>query len=883
MYTCGHGVFARRLMATFSGSPDQDGNDLTFALPGDTPTYAPDRPADVRHVDIAVRLDFDAQSVAGDVTTTFRALFQEVREVTLDAAELDVSDVTLGDGTTSLRYWTEREKLHIALDRPYPYGEEFAVRVRYSARPRTGLVFVKPTEGDPSLPVQAWTQGETEYHHYWLPVHDFPNDRATTAMHATVPSAFFALSNGRLEGVDDHADGTHTFHWRQDVPFPAYLITLVAGEFAELPDTWRDRPIPSYVRPGREEDGRRMFAKTGDMLEYFSTRFGVEYPYVKYAQIVAELFLGAMENVSATTHSYRLLPDARASIDFTPEPVVAHEMVHQWHGDLLAVRDWSNTWLKEASADYFASTWTQHDKGDDEFKQELHDYLHAYLEADARGRRPIVYNVYRKNGNELFDRHVYEKGALVWHMLRNVLGEEPFWRGVQLYTQRNRDREVITADLERALEEATGRSLAHFFEQWLYKAGHPEFTVTYSWDDVAKQARIGVRQTQTVTEHTPVFATPVDLGFFVPDSDATDASASLVTVRVTVEGAEQTFFVPLARRPLSVRFDQGGWLIKTLTFERPFELLRYQLTHDPDMLGRIEAAEALGKLGDRRSVEALGQALLDEPFWGVKDAIAGALGSQKSEQALNALLVALARITEPKARRAIVAALGNFRVPEQGALAERAAVKLTEFVQNGDPSYFVEATAATSLGKTRTPGAFETLVSHVDRSSWNEVLRSGVFAGLGELADSRSVDMLASWMLDRTKPMDARWAAANGMRALAATRRIDGEAKTRAVDAAIAALRDPWTRVVMASVAALAAFGDARAIPELEALIARDPDEHVVRAARVALQQLRKGNGASDEARRLREDLEKVRDENRTLRERLDALESRMGSGGSAR
>ncbi len=141
-----------------------------------------------------------------------------------------------------------------------------------------------------------------------------------------------------------------------------------------------------------------------------------------------------MENASATTHTYRLLPDKRASLDFTPEPVVAHELVHQWHGDMLAVRDWAHTWLKESSADYYEATWREHDLGIDEYRTEMRDYLQAYLEADARGRRPIVYNVYRKNGNELFDRHVYEKGALTLNMLRFVVGEEPFWRGVKLYT-----------------------------------------------------------------------------------------------------------------------------------------------------------------------------------------------------------------------------------------------------------------------------------------------------------------------------------------------------------------------------------------------------------------------------------------------------------------
>ena len=916
MYYCGYRDLALQLAlggyeAATHHAPNGENGGLGFALPGDHPTYAPDRPADVRHVDIAVKLDFDNESVSGVATTTFSALFQEVRDITFDAAELVVERVSMAGGDAPLAFWTEGEKLRVRLDRAYTHGEEFGVVVRYSARPRTGLVFVKPTAGDPHLPVQAWTQGETEYHHFWFPCHDFPNDRATTSLSATVPSSFFVMSNGALEGVDDNGNGTKTYRWRSPQAYPAYLVTLVAGEFVELPSKWRDVPVNSYVRAGREDDGRRMLGKTPAMIEFYSNRFGVDYPWVKYGQIVPEMFLGAMENASATTHTYRLLADNRASLDYTPEPVVAHELVHQWHGDMLAVRDWAETWLKESFATYFEATWTQHDRGEDEFRTELRQNLQNYLAADARGRRPIVYNVYHKNGNELYDRHVYEKGSLVLHMLRNVLGEESFWRGLQHYTQRNQWREVITADFERALEEATGRSLHQFFEQWVYKAGHPEFKVSYSWDDERKLAKLSVRQTQKTGEWTPVFVTPVDVGFAVPQSDDArpeDGNAALTTFRVTVEDANQTFYFPLPRRPFSVRFDQGGWLIKTLDFERPSELLRYQLRHDPDVLGRIEAAEALGKLADPQSVEALETALRAEPFWSVRAAIAEAIASHKNERALNALLTALesTAAVNPQAARAlaegplpesapadlanglrtrrnILAALGAFRAPEQAALATRAAQALGDILAHGEPSYYVEAAAATALGKTRAPGAFEKLAAKVDTPSWNEIIRGGVFAGLGELGEPRAADVLIGW-LDRSKPMDARSAAANGLATLAATKRIDpGETQTRIVDALIAALDDPWEMVWGGTMRALGEFGDARAIPALRRFVDRLPDERWVRGARETILKLEKGRSRDEEARKLRTDLDELREDNRKLRDQLSALEARMNGEKAAR
>ncbi len=849
-----------------------------YALPGDRMAYAPDRPVDVRHVDLDLTLDFETRTVRGSVTTTFVVLFEELGQISFDAAELRVTQVRLEGSTGELEFWVEGEKLRAQLDRTYRHGEEIVVRVEYSAQPRTGFTFVAPTKGDPGLPVQAWSMGETEYHHYWFPCHDYPNDRATTALNCTVPGNFRVISNGRLEEVRENADGTKTFAWRMDVPYPAYLLTLVAGQFAEIEDAWRDVPVNFYVPQGREDDGRRMMGKTPRMIEYFSERFGVSYPYPKYAQTVVQQYLGAMENASATTHTYRLLADERASLAYSPEPTVAHELVHQWHGDLIAVRDWSQTWLKEGFATYFCNCWEQFDRGEDEFRATMRDEAHGYLAADARGRRPIVYGVTRKNGDELFDMHPYNKAACVLHMLRQVVGDEPFWRGIQLYTRRNAGREVITADFERAMEEATGRSLAQFFEQWLYKAGHPEFKVTYAWDDEHRTARLTVAQTQLVDERTPLFTTPIDIGFLLSDGD----EARLVTHRVMVEEAQQSFSFVLEARPRAVRFDQGGWVLKTLDFERSAELLRHQLRHDPDVLGRIEAAEALGKKSDVTSAEALVAALREEPFWAVRGAVAEALATLKSAQALEALLEALGREDDAKVRRALVRALGAFRTPEQADLAEQAGAALLAVLEGDEPSYHVLAATAEALGKTRTPGAFEALVKQIDCSSWLDILREGVFVGLGELGDPRSVEMLSAWVRDLGKPMDSRAGAAHGLWVLARTGQVTDDAvRSQAVQVLIEALNDPWEWALRYTISALRAWGDARAVPELRRVIERHPDERVIRSARVAVAALERGRSEREELRRLHGDLDELRGENRTLRDRLDALEARLGNGGS--
>ncbi len=861
-------------MQMAGGVPVHDPYD--FALPGDQPHYAPDRPADVSHVALDLAVDLEDQRVSGTVTTTFRALFDDLRSVRLNAAELQIEQVSLVGGP-ALRATQDGHTLHIELDHPYQHGETFAVALRYSARPRIGLEFVQPGPDDPTRPVQVWTQGQPETNRFWFPCHDSPNDRATTALSVTVPGQYFALSNGRLDHIDeDSANGTKTYHWRQDIPFPAYLVTLVVGEFAAVEDHWSGIPVTYYVRPGREDDARRMMGKTPDMLDFFSRQFGIRYPYEKYAQIVCELFTGAMENTSATTHSFSLLVDERAALDAThPKLVVAHELVHQWFGDLLTCRDWSHIWLNESFATYFEMVYAQHDDGEDAFRCELRQNLKNYLSESYR--RPIVYNVYAGDGWEMFDRHVYEKGSLVMHMLRFVLGEHAFWRAVQYYAEKNRGREVVTADWERAIEESTGHSMGRFFEQWVYRAGHPEFEVSYRWDSEHNLASVSVKQTQKIDEHHPCFVTPVDIAFTLPASDdAPEGEMVTQTFRVQIDEAEQRFYFPLPRKPLAARFDPGGWILKTLKFERPAEMLRYQLARDPDVLGRIEAAEHLGELADEQSVEALAAALPNDPYWNARSEIAEVLGSLRTQRALEALLAGLEQESDPKARRGIVSALGSFRMPEQPELAGRAAEALKALLAKGDPSYFVESAAATALGKTRTHDAFETLVSLLDRSSWNEVIRAGAFQGLAALGDPAAAAVLAEWT-GPTKPIQARSAAAGALGTLGNDHRLDsGEPRQQMVEALLAALDDSWPPVRRAAARSLAALRESSALGKLDEKASREVDSMVVRSIRLAAKAIREGKAQSDEVKHLRDDLDQMKAENRKLRERLDALEARM-------
>ena len=867
----------------------------SFELPGDRVQYAPDRPADVKHVKLVITLDFENETISGAAHTTFSALYDELKTITFDAVELHIERVTLEDGT-ELAYSTDAKKLIVTLDRTYQHGEQFTIVVEYHARPRAGLHFIKPAPEDPTRPVQAWTFGQPRYHSHWFPCHDAPNDRATSEIIVTVPAQFITISNGNLLSVTDHGD-TKTHHWRHDVPHAAYLISLVVGDFAVIEDHYKHIPVTYYVRPDRKDDAPLYMGKTPEMIRFFSEYTGVEYPYDKYAQTVVEIYTGAMEHTTATTHGFTLLVDKRASLDYDVVPVVAHELAHQWFGDLLTCRDWPNGWLNEGFATYFEVLWGEHDQGTDYFKQSMLDLKNGYLEEDGHYRRPIVYNVYHDDGFELFDSHLYNKGAWVLHMLRHQLGEATFRRAMHAYTSRYREKEVITADLERTFEEVTGRSLAQFFQQWVYSGGYPAFEVNYSWDSEHNMARIKIRQTQQIDDLTPCFVTPVDLSFTVPTSDeaAKDDNTietRTIAMRVVVgeDGqVEQNFYVPLERQPAMVRFDPDGRLLKTLKFERPAKMLRYQLAHDPDVLGRIEAAEALGEQGDDESIEALKKSLLTDNFWGVRNAAASALGVVGTGKAQDALLQALQELdpTEfARVRAAITGTLGKFQAPQQAELAERSAQALSALLEQGDVSYLVESAAAEALGKTRTSGSVESLHKLMDRPSWMNIVQRGILRGLAQTGEDRVVELIAAY-LGETHAVDGhreanhptlRLAAASGLWTLGQNRHLySEEARQRAVTALSHAIEhDSWEPVRGVSALALMSLGEKRAIDALERVALRELSSWPQRSMRLAAHALRTGDKADEQLKQLRKDLDQVREENRKLKEQLGALEARV-------
>jgi aminopeptidase N len=755
--------------------------------------FAPSRDYDLQNARIELRFDLDQRRVLGQVTHTLTTLKDGLRELDFDSVGLTIQSASL-DGKEA-RFSTDDAKLRVALDGVGKAGDKHEVTIRYEGRPKKGLYFILPNKSYSAQPKEIWTQGEAEDTRYYVPIYDYPNNRTKTQMIVTVPRDWVTVSNGKLESVVDAGQGMKTWTWRQSQPISTYLISLVAGEFDESKKTWRNTPIDYRVPHGEANRIEPTFARTPEMLSFFSDRLGVPYPWDKYDQTAVDQFtLGGMENVSATTLTARSLMHpalVRESLE-GQDGLVSHEMSHQWFGDLVTTKDWGNLWLNEGFATFMASLWEEHQYGAD-------NASYARWRAQAtwfRQRRlfdvPIVTREFRDSLE--YAGNIYGKAGLVLEMLRQNLGDEAFFHALQHYLQANRLQNVVTADLIKAIEESAHVSVDRFFDQWIYGAGAPRFVVSTTYDAGTGQVRMEVKQTQDVRGHVGLFEVPVEV--------AVTTAAGTKSVPITLTKADETFSFPAESQPLMVLFDKGDKILKSVEFQKsPAEWI-YQLQHAQDVPDRADAAQALGDVkGSDSAISALSAATGDR-YWGVRVQALTALGKIGGAQAEKGVLPGLAD-PEPWVREIAVDQLAKFS--DDSALA----AKLTE-IAGKDIAYRVRAAALLGLGQRKAAGAMATLESAAATDSPDDMIRRAALRAMGMLGDDRAVPRLLDW-LEQGKPVRLRTAAISSLGQIA---KKDDSVESRLIEQ----LNDPDFDIRLAAVLALGERGDPAAIDPLETL-----------------------------------------------------------------
>jgi aminopeptidase N len=711
------------------------------------PRYIPAHDYDQRDIKLDLHFDWEKEQAIGTATITLAPTVTNLRRVDFDAADMAVSGAALAAGAPlKFEYDAANEKLSVFLDRAYQPNDELKLVISYyTNKPAAGragfggggLNFIKPRAGDPTRPRQIWTQGEAETNHQWFPCFDHPNDFVTSEIIATVEKPLSVVSNGKLISVKENADGTRTYDWKIDAPHATYLTSIIVGEFVPVTGEYAGIPIMTNVYPNEIEEGRVTAARLPEMVKFFSEKTGVRYPYDKYAQTTVRDFGGGMENISATTQTDNMIHDARTELDSDTDGLQSHELAHQWFGDYLTCRSWSDIWLNESFATYFQAMWDEHRLGHDDFLyQDVRSNQDQYYQAWTRGqRRPIVTRNYA-NPDAVFDTYAYPRGGAVLHMLRTFLGEDNWWRSINHYLTKYAHQPVETEQFRIAIEETTGQPMDWFFEEWLYKMGHPVFRVTQDYDAASKSLTLRVRQEQRPDPESQypqvaLFQTPVDIEI------GTSNGTRLERVRIEAK-EEQTFKFTVDPEPLLVNFDYQDTLIKELVFSKTTGQLLYQLAHDQDVLGRIWAVQQLSARmkddkttsDDRQAIaKAISDAATKDQYWGARlEAVTALTGSKDAKDAL----LTATKDADARVRAQAVKSL---------AATKDASVADTYQQLLNDKSYAVIRAAAPALGQTKSPTAYDALIKIVDAPSWRDNIRASALNGLAALADKRAAEL----------------------------------------------------------------------------------------------------------------------------------------------
>jgi len=665
---------------------------------------------DLLHTKLEVSFDWDSSYMHGKAWLTLTPYFYPIDSLTLDAKGQRIEEVALVDElgkTTALQFAYDTMQLKIDLNRSYTRKDTYQIYIEYTAMPdvfesggsaaitnEKGLYFINPKGEDPDKPKQIWTQGETESSSRWFPTIDAPNEKTTQEIYITVDTVYETLSNGKLLFQTENEDGSRTDYWKQDLPHAPYLFMMAIGDYAIVKDQWRDIPVNYYVEHEYEAFAKDIFPNTVEMLEFFSNKLNYEYPWDKYHQVVVRDYVsGAMENTGAVIYGTFVQGDDRYLIDNSGEDVVAHELFHHWFGDLVTTESWANLPLNESFATYGEYLWNEHKYGKDHADYGLNVDLNRYLD-DAKIERKQLIRYGYKDKMDMFDTHSYQKGGRVLHMLRQEVGDEAFFKSLEVYLKENEFQPAEIDHLRLAFEEVSGRDLHWFFNQWFLAAGHPELEVEKKYVDSTHTLVLNLSQTQEGDNVPRAFKLPIDIEFV-------DSNGGVFTESILMEKRVERYTFEFDEKPLLVNLDAGKTLLAVIDqeFTEAEAVVLYR--KGVNYLDRRLAIEALRRAKDSASLNVIAEALND-PYWNIRQKaiqqskyLAKERGGEVKEK-----LVQLAKYDSVSDVRAEALIALSDLFPNQTN------VEIFQTALN-DPSYLVVASALGSLAEIDRNKALE--------------------------------------------------------------------------------------------------------------------------------------------------------------------------------
>ncbi|MBD0331412.1 MAG: M1 family metallopeptidase [Chitinophagaceae bacterium] len=661
---------------------------------------------DLVHTKLEVSFDFSKAYMYGKEWLTLKPHFYSTDSLLLDAKAMEIKQVAIvkSGKNVPLKYHYNGLQLNIDLDRNYKGGEQYTLYIDYTAKPdeynakgsaaitgAKGLYFINPRDEEKNKPTQIWTQGETESNSVWMPTIDKPNQKTTEEIYMTVPGKYVTLSNGKLMSQKKNSDGTRTDYWKMDLPHAPYLFFMGVGEYAIIKDNYKGKEVSYYVEKEYAPVARKIFGRTPEMIALYSKLTGVDYPWIKYSQIVGRDYVsGAMENTTVTLHQEAAYQDARELIDDNRwEGVIAHELFHQWFGDLVTTESWSNISLNESFATIGSQLWNEFGNSKDEADAERYNSAQGYI--NSRSENKDLIRFYYNDKEDVFDAVSYNKGAAILQMLRNYIGDSAFFKSLRLYLNNRKFKSAEAHDLRLAFEEITGKDLNWFFNQWYFSSGHPKLDITYSYSDKSKQAQVIVKQNTD-----KIFRLPVAIDVYTGSNKSRH--------NVWVQSKIDTFNFSSATKPDLINFDGDKILLAEKKENKNLDEYYNQYVMAGTYIDRREAIDAAAKEQEKiKAVDILMRGLRDK-YHGIRSYTINKLDFRKEplKAAAEPLLFDIAK-NDPKSivRAAAIAKLGDYKKPLYATLFKNA-IKDSSYSVSGsalEALYKIDSTAAVTEAK----------------------------------------------------------------------------------------------------------------------------------------------------------------------------------------
>jgi len=578
---------------------------------------------ELKHTKLKVNFDYQKEQMNGEEWLTASPYFYPTNELTLDAKGMLIHEVALDiNGKKSpLKYDYKNDVLKISLDKTYQKNQDYTVYIKYTSRPNEvkqegsaaindakGLYFINPQGKDPDMPTQIWTQGETESSSAWFPTIDKPNQKSTQEIYMTVPDKYVTLSNGIMKDSQKESNGLRTDHWVMDKRHSTYLFFMGVGEYAIVKDKWKNIPVDYYIEKEYEPYAKQIYGNTPEMIEFFSKKMGYDYPWAKYAQISGRDYVsGAMENTTATLHGSDILQKPGQLIDEnTWEDTIAHELFHHWFGDLVTAESWSNLTVNESFANYSEYLWNEYKYGKDQADYHQLEDVNRYIHNPSDFKKNLVRFNYESR-EDVFDLVTYQKGGGILHMLRNYLGDDAFFAGMNDYLKTNEYQNAEAHQLRLSFEKVSGKDLNWFFNQWYFGSGNPKLTYSYGFEPVKKQIALTINQTQDQPFEFPLAIDVYDNG-------------KPKRYNVWVNAEPKTIFTfDVSKAPDLININADGVLVTDITDTKTPEQYLMQFTNSKEFKNRYAALNGIkDQVGKNPAATKLLAAGIKDPYFRVR-------------------------------------------------------------------------------------------------------------------------------------------------------------------------------------------------------------------------------------------------------------------------